>query len=312
MNTRIKQCLLIAVLGVISSFAMVVPAQAEQCSPDGKICLVTDTSQPVVLPSQLEFRVASEANFFDIEDSTAQDVGYGSSRPFLIVRSVTLVEQGPLGGTSRWVVDLAPTVGDYTYTVKAKAAGPTTLDEVGEFGFLLPTLAPASNLETRMYRKGKWFVAEAGFEARKPVVTGVLLGLCVTQDLTECLVTKKRVRTLSPSPGRQVSRVLFPRKRARKLCREESFCKVGVVVTQYVSGADPATGRQLFDFITHVDASGPGAALVIKDDARFCRKLRKQKLVRKYPNAYRKRCIRTKRGKRNNNKHSMTKRRSRS
>lgn len=283
MNTRIKQFLLVAVLGVILSLALSASAQAEQCSPDGKVCLVTDISQPVVMPTQLEFRVASEAQYFNVTEPIG-NYGRLTGAGFFI-RSLVLVEQGPPGGMSRWVADLGPTGEDYTFTVEAIASGPTTSDEIGRLGFPLLTLGSVNNLQTKIIRTKKRFVAIVSYEGRTTIKNEFELSLGAREkgELVSNPKTKRKVVTLPA--GNHVIKLVINRKAIRRLCRKYNWCGLSMSVNQSYPYYDPVRGRErAFDIPYIVGVNGKNR--IVKDRNTFCQKLRQ-----KNKRAYRKRCL---------------------
>ncbi|HEY8108756.1 MAG TPA: hypothetical protein VIF43_01990 [Patescibacteria group bacterium] len=235
----------IALLGLVLSIALAGTAQAEQCSEDGKICLVTDVSQPTTLPKSLEFRVVSEAQYFDLTEPVAEYGGF--TGPSLVIRSVTPVEQGPPGGMSRWVADLGPTDEDYTFTMVAIASGPTTQDEVGRLSFPLSTLGSVNNLQTRIVRTKKQFVAIVSYEGRTTIKNefDLTLGAREGGRLVGNPKKKRKVVELPalPAGNHHVIRLVINRKAVQRLCREYKWCGLSMGVQQSVPYYDPIQGR---------------------------------------------------------------------
>lgn len=277
-NTQI----LVALMGVLLiSFAVPAMAQAEQCSSDGKVCLVTDTSQPFVPPAQLEFRVASEASYLKVTDPTLEG-GH-------ILPNLALVEQGPPGGMSRWVGTMAPTEVDRTYSVEAVAQKPTStnddLEEVGRATFSVPSLGSVGNLWTRVVRKGKKYVGEVHYEGRTTITNQVTFLLGLNSDVVgHYLKDESKLITRPGEIGHeQVIRIVFTQADVKRKCKTYRYCKLLVQVKQYYSYVDEQGSKR-----TTLLALNPytgQAGLVVHDRRKTC-----QKLLKKNKQAYRQRC----------------------
>ncbi len=283
MCKRVCLYVLAVVLGVLlTSFAVPVMAQAEQCSPDGKICLVNDTSQPLVPPTRLEFRVASEARYFQVTDPSQAFRRDGAG---FVLNGFGLVEQGPPGGMSLWAGELAPTDQDYTFGIEAVASGPTTLDQISRATFSLPTLGSVSNLWTRVVQRGKKYVGEVHYEGRTTITSRVGFTLGLNPDVAGYAL--KRMFKLITRPGEigheQVVRVTFSRADVKRRCEPYRYCKLGIGVTQSYIYLDEQ-GQKRYMPITPDHYNGQ-AGLVVQDRRKTC-----QKLLKKNKQAYRKRC----------------------
>ena len=216
--------LAIAVLGVaLLGVAFAGTAQAEQCSPDGKICLVTDTSQPLVTPTTLLFRVTSEATHFG--------GSFSNSR---------MVQQGP-GDTNLWEGDLGTTPTDITMAMEALAYN-ATVDYRATFA--VPLLANAGNLQTKIVRKGKRFVAIFRYEGRTPLLTVVKLLLGINPDVAGHYL-KQKGKLVTRPVGSQVIRVVIARNTVKRLCKDYRYCKLGVRTQQYYSYTDEQGQKHL-------------------------------------------------------------------
>lgn len=212
-----KRLIGVAALGVILSVVFVGTAQAEQCSSDGKICLVTDTSQPLLTPTTLQFRVTSEATSFGVSGAS------GASR---------LVEPGPPGGMGLWETPLGPVESDGSVSLSAGANGPGLSTEAT---FSVPVLTSVVNPQARIVRQGKRFVAEVSYDGRTTVRTAMSLILAIAPEAAGNSELKWKKGPLVTRPaGHQVIRLALRRRLVLRLCRKYPYCKLTTGLAQYV------------------------------------------------------------------------------
>lgn len=206
--------ILVALVGILlTGFAVPSIASAEQCSPDGKICLVTDTSQALLSPVTLEFKVTSEANYFDISPSA---------------RNQQLVGPG-LEGFNIWTVGMSPAASEGLNIVEAYASGPGLTSPVTS-QFSVPVLAPAINYKTTIRRTKQRVYAFYEFDARTTITATVRLHLNSFDSDDIILDYREVTRTVSPEPGQALThyvlRVAFSRNHINRLCRSHGACSV--------------------------------------------------------------------------------------
>ena len=229
---------------LLISFAVVVPAlaSAEQCSPDGKICLVTDVSQPLVTPTTLQFRVTSEANAFGAFRPSAMD-GH-------------LVEQGAPGGMSLWEISLLPVPTDATIDLETNATGLDT-----EASFSVSVLATAANLTTTIRRQGKWFVARTSYDGRGPVTADIVFAIESIKHLKSggepVGVFKKRRRVEATLPGHQEFIQKIPVNAVKQTCRKRTQCQLSSFANLSVATPDPSDGKDIYSAHAFRKRKGP-------------------------------------------------------
>ena len=190
---------------LLISFAVPALAQAEQCSPDGKICLVTDVSQATNPGQPLQLRVASEASQIIVPQAA----------------SGGLVEQGPAGGMSLWEVILSPTAYDQTVSMGVRAFASSSEYEAT---FQVPVLAAATNYSAVIRRTKKRVTAIYQFDARTTIEATLELNLNSFDSNDVILYTKRVTRTVGP--GHQVIKVVLSRNLINRKCRSHGACSV--------------------------------------------------------------------------------------
>jgi len=199
--------ILVALVGMLLiSFAVPSLASAEQCSLDGKICLVTDTSQPLVPPTNLQFKVTSEATSFGI-------TGFPSN----------LIEQGPPDGVSLWQSTLNASMArtDSLLVLRALAGGPHVESE-GVFS--ASVLAPTANPSTVIRRSKKRVVAIYRYEGRTTVKGMITVALNAFD--TDDFILLHRGTTMTTGPGPQVLKVALPQSLINRKCKTHPHCSV--------------------------------------------------------------------------------------
>jgi len=283
MKTRIKQSILLAVLGVTLSLTLSAPASAEQCqqaAPIGlsqsqepvTICLLTDTSRSVVLPATLEFKVPAEATRFN----------------------GTLAGPGP-AGTNIWRSELDPVeaFSDGTLMFHARASipwsgpcDPATGEGCGsndyDATFAIPVKSSIANLQTRVVRRGKRYIGIINYEGRTIVASKITFLLGLNHDVVGYYPKQRGKRVVRPA-GPQVIRIAFSRRDVKRRCMPYRYCKLLVEVTQSHPYVDEQ-GQEREMPITPDHANGL-AGLVVQDRRKACKKLRK-----KNKRVYRERC----------------------
>jgi hypothetical protein len=222
---------------LLTSFAVPTLAQAEQCSPDGKICLVTDTSQPLVTPTTLQFRVTSEADHFNGR----------------------LVQQGP-GDTNLWDVDFGPewAPSDTVLAVEVNAFS-GTVDYRATFQ--VPVLSPVANLHAQIVRQGKRFVAKVSYDGRTTAQTRFGLVLGIDQYGVQQIMQKRKLVTLPA--GHQVIQMVVGRSIVQRKCKKYPYCKLLVGVAQAVPYYDEQGSQRYFQIAP--DPVNGAAGLVVKN-----------------------------------------------
>ncbi len=201
---------------LLISFAVVVPAlaQAEQCSPDGKICLVTDTSQPLLPPTTLQFRVTSEAIEVLVNaQSTA-------------VRDVRLVQSGPEMNVWEATLTAGEINTDGLVSLEVRAGSMTTLWQAT---FTATGLAQAVNYEVTIHRTKQRVMATYQFEARTTLTAVVQIWLDSFKGGTQILAHRGTSQTVGP--GIQTLTVVFPRKVIDRKCGTTKYPHCSVLAT---------------------------------------------------------------------------------
>ena len=200
--------IMIALMGLIPIFAFAGTAHAEQCSPDGTICLVTESSptQPLITPTNIQFEVASEATSFGV--SGAGD----ASR---------LIRQGPEGGMSLWETPLGPAPSDGTLSLHAYANGPSV---DSDSGFAIEALASSINQQVTIRRNKKRVVAIYRYYGRVPLRAGVHITLNSFKGGTQILAHRGRVQ--DRDTRWQVLKFALSRKFINRKCRKYPHCSV--------------------------------------------------------------------------------------
>lgn len=220
-----KRFTMIALLGFILSFAFAGTASAEQCSeamPTSQskaekpltICLVTDTSQSLVPPFTLQFKVPSEVTRF----------------------TGTLDGPGP-EGTNLWNTDIHPADvrsgrfiidGPYVLPVLASipwksSCDPATGEGCGsdnfETSFGIPILAPAANYSVTIKRVKKQVVAVYRFEARTALKALIRITLNSFKGGTQILARRSTPQVVEAKPDViQEVKVVLPWKVIKRKC----------------------------------------------------------------------------------------------
>lgn len=200
---------------ILMLVAPVAVAQAERCSPDGKICLLTDASaeHPYLPPLPIQLAV----------DSAASQVGLMASpelSPSPAFGSPRLVTAGPPGGMSLWEVPLGPVRNDSTIsiTVGAGASTATFTD--------LPVLATALPGETTIRRIGGRYVATFGYTARQPIELEQTLYLTSPSPYDATLKGK----IVDAPIGTHTTSMSFRVSMVKRFCERKEVCVVSLDV----------------------------------------------------------------------------------
>ena len=263
MLKRFKQLMLVATLGVLLSVGFSGTAQAEQCVADtgffgttGTFCLVTDTSQPLVPPTTLQFRVTSEATAFWVSSA--------SFEVYAVVCGGELVQQGSPGGMSLWNIDLCPRPDDGLLTLTASATMPAPCTECSdnvEATFQIPVLAAAANLTTTIRRQGKWFVARTSYDGRGPVTADIVFAIESIKHLKSggepVGVFKKRRRVEVTPPGHQEFIQKIPVNAVKQTCRTRTQCQLSSFANLSVATPDPSDGKDIYSAHAFRKRKGP-------------------------------------------------------
>lgn len=238
MIKRIKQFALVAVMLGVTLGIFSAPAMAEQCSTDGKICLVTDTSQPLLPGSMLQFKVPSEATRAGIGVPAGLEGG--------------LVEQGPPGGMSLWQATLnagavanredGPLNLEVFAAIPYPECDPMTGNGCGSEEYKTTFAAlyvnPMINPSVQIRRtKSKvtaiyWFEARIAMEAEIRIMLNSFKG--------ENPVLKYVTRTWSVGPGAHELKLNLPRNIINRKCGTKTApnCSVLAVGELKIGGVD--------------------------------------------------------------------------
>lgn len=183
---RRAHVLLIAAFGVtvLLGFRAVETAQAERCSPDGRICLLTDASldHPYQPPQQVQVAVDSAADYVIVKDAW-NSFGGEAER----------VSQGAPGGISIWQVPLRPIEADSTITLEvyARVGDPAGFNYSFTATFPnLPVLGTVLFGDSRIRRAGGQYLATFDYTARRPVTIEQQLWLTTQEPYTSRVTTQ--------------------------------------------------------------------------------------------------------------------------
>jgi hypothetical protein len=194
---------------LLTSFAVPALAQAEQCSPDGKICLVEEFTQanPLMPNQAFHLSVTSEASQLIVSPPSTGG----------------LISQGPSGGMSLWEATLQPS--------DVQEDGQVNLEVQAYYSsfdhratFTVPVLAAAANEQVIIKRTKKQVVAIYQFDGRTTLTANVQLWLDQFHS-GEIILTHRGV-SQTTSPGHQVIKVAIPRSVIKRKCKRYPHCSV--------------------------------------------------------------------------------------
>jgi hypothetical protein len=210
--------LVIGLLGVGS-------AQAEQCSPDGKICLLTDptSENPYRPPQAIQVAVDSSATAVSI------------SGDLVALKPAELVSAGPPGGRSIWQAELRSSEFDGTVSLGVYAR----VGDLAGFNYSLtaafpnlPVLATALFGDSRIQRIGKQYVATFAYTAREPVTISQQLGVTTHEPYTG----QATAATTETGIGPGTVSMSVDASTARWICRTHERCYLSLVSTVAIGG----------------------------------------------------------------------------
>jgi len=205
-------------------------ARAEQCvatqpavwslsgsDPPPTICLVTDTSQPLVTPATVQFKVPSEA----------------------AAREATLVEAGPPGGTSLWSKSLYTASEDGLRQVDMVVDVPSTwpCDPITGANctpfsysyiatFAIPVFSPSGAKRMTFSATKQRVTVTYRFEARKPLLAVAQLYLNAFPKGRTVIVTLRSKKELISDLGPRAISVSLPRRVISRKCQPYGGCFV--------------------------------------------------------------------------------------
>lgn len=179
------------------------------------ICLVTDTSQPLVTPATVQFRAPSEVS----------------------AREATLVEAGPPGGTSLWSKSLYTASEDGVRHVEVVVDLPSTLpcDPATGSGctqysyqatFAIPVFSPSGANRMTFSATKQRVTVTYRFEARKPLLAVAQLYLNAFPKGRTVIVTLRSKKKLISDLGSNTISVLLPRRIIERKCQPYGGCFV--------------------------------------------------------------------------------------
>lgn len=200
-------------------------AQAEQCSPDGKICLLTEATpeNPYRPPQAIQVAV----------DSAAEQVTIGPSE---LVSSVERVVAGPPGGMSIWQAAIRPLEfdGPISLDVYAQVGTPPALSYSYTATFRdLPVLATVLFGDSQIRRMGDHYVATFSYTARQPVTISQQLAVTTREPYTGQATTA----TTEPRTGPGTASMSVAASTVRQLCRTHLRCYLWLTSNVYLGGA---------------------------------------------------------------------------
>jgi hypothetical protein len=197
-----------AALGVLLSVAFAGTAQAEQCSPEGKICLVTEATveHPFESLQTVQVRVASEAT----------SVSMTGGKP------VQLIEQGPPGGMSLWQGTLGVFEQDGMSTLSVAARGFPELPDSYEASFPnQPVRAAVVDRFNTIKRIGKRYVITFSFTARVGVKVHQWFSAITCLPSHACPNLSERRQPFEVGPGSYSFSLSLPFRSVQQFCRLE-------------------------------------------------------------------------------------------
>ncbi len=215
-----RQVALAGALALILSAWLAGAASAEQCSSDGKICLLTEATaaSPYQPPQVIQVAVDSAADSVRIEGSPYGFGGWAER-----------VAAGPPDGMSVWQTALQPIASDGTTSLEVYAQvgqGPGFLYSFTATFPNLPVQATALFGEGTLQRVGERYVASFSLTARRAVTVSQLLTFTAFEpDFMEKDLTEDWVPTeISPGPGTASMSVAVDT--VKQICREYADCYV--------------------------------------------------------------------------------------
>lgn len=200
-------------------------APAEQCSPDGKICLLTDATpeNPYRPPQPIQVAVDSSATAVSI------------SGDLVALKPAQLVSAGPPGGRSIWQAELRPSEFDGATSLGVYARvgdpGPLSTSYSETFGSL-PVLATALFGDSQIRRIGDHYVAAFSFTARQPVTISQQLWLTTEEPYSSRVTTA----TTEAGAGPGMASMSVGAGTVRQFCRTHERCYLSLVSTVAVGG----------------------------------------------------------------------------
>jgi hypothetical protein len=243
-----RQRLFLAVMliagGLLASLTGPALAHAEQCTtlppahfwettPQGQICLLADTSQPLLPGAALQFRVPADTNHFYaiscLADSMWTLLGHCESAAL----PTTLVTQGPPGGTSVWQATLAPwftsadgplAIETETSSISCDSMGANCTGGSGRATFTATGLAVLVGARITIRRTKRRVTAVYRYEGRTTLKATAQLWLDSFDS--EDVILTHRGTTLNTAPGPSVVRVTLPRSVVKRKCKSHAHCSV--------------------------------------------------------------------------------------
>jgi len=196
---------------VVTLAAPVAAAQAEQCSADGTICLLTEATaeHPYLPPQGIQIAV----------DSSAQSVGASiPNGPSSLYPK--LVTAGPPGGMSIWEATLPPLTFDGPIALEVRRqTGSFPPSFVGTTFSNLPLLGTAIPGETKLQVTKSDYIVSFGYTARRPITLEQTLYL--TTQPYKALAKDKFV---DGGVGTHTSSLSFPVKTVKQFCQQRETC----------------------------------------------------------------------------------------
>jgi hypothetical protein len=255
-----RTLLLLAVSNTLLLGLFTLPARAEVCEtakaapyfyigegayqtrPGDRICLVTDVSQPILLPTELQFRAPASAESFGFVAGSAS----------------TMLGRDDAAGTSLWQVKFDDTYSLWKDRVASLGASYTTRVELYpdvfsdpmEFSaaFSIPILAPYVAQRVSFDRNSKQVIASYRYEGRTSV-TSVFSASLVTfywKPRPGGVITlARRIVKATTAPGKRRFHVAFPRKLIDRKCEDRRECFLFATGQSWASNQSSAFGHDI-------------------------------------------------------------------
>lgn len=220
-----RRALLVAALAVILAAAFAGTASAEQCSPDGKICLLTEATAaaPYQPPQAIQVAVDSAAD-------TVTFTGYP-----VINGMAERVAGGPPDGMSVWQFASSVLTYEGTIALEVCARVYTPPSSPCSFTATFPNLSVRATAlfgDSRIQRVGKGYVATFDYTARQPLTIEQGLAL-TTRDPHKSQVTTQTTET---GLGAGTATMRVDAETVKEFCRKRLRCYLGLGSTVYLGG----------------------------------------------------------------------------